>query len=346
MSDEQLHRATLNFASQHGVDYEEALRCVQLEQRLGMSAAQARVAFAEGGLPGDEQIADFAELESIKRRIPFEDALEIAIGRIAHGAGAKNFYEAVHWGIKPSDSDIADAATLMAEGGEVSFAEALGHLGRMLEFGDTSKALEIAFSEGREVTDGMVHSAALARQARTGASYLDALHYVGETLSRRVGANFAEAAAAADPAQGVELEIFRAGTHTDSAGRRHTFSVDDVRKTAAAYDKSKREAPMVKGHPGDDAPAYGWIASLRATEDGRLMARATQWDEGFQNELKAGRYKKRSASFYPPDHPNNPVPGVMYLRHLGWLGAHQPALAGLPDASFTAPAEGCVSFTL
>ena len=54
----------------------------------------------------------------------------------------------------------------------------------------------------------------------------------------------------------------------------------------------------------------------------------------FAEMVQAGRFKKRSASFYKPDSPANPVPGVYYLRHLGFLGAQPPAVKGLADPEF------------
>ncbi len=50
--------------------------------------------------------------------------------------------------------------------------------------------------------------------------------------------------------------------------------------------------------------------------------------------VKAGRFKSRSASFYHPDNPNNPKPGVYYLRHVGFLGAQPPAVKGLKAVEF------------
>jgi hypothetical protein len=56
------------------------------------------------------------------------------------------------------------------------------------------------------------------------------------------------------------------------------------------------------------------------------------------------QFKKRSASFYPPGHPSNPKPGNWYLRHVAFLGAQPPAIAGLADFADTG-AEGAVSFS-
>ncbi|WP_275100142.1 peptidase [Sedimenticola hydrogenitrophicus] len=56
-----------------------------------------------------------------------------------------------------------------------------------------------------------------------------------------------------------------------------------------------------------------------------------------------GRFKKVSASFYPPTHPANPVPGVYYLRHVGFLGAQPPAVKGLKAVEFADEADGIVT---
>jgi hypothetical protein len=140
------------------------------------------------------------------------------------------------------------------------------------------------------------------------------------------------------------FEIFRPGTHTTGDGRRITFTAADVAKTASAYDPAKREAPFVIGHPKQDAPAYGWVKGLGAGPGGALTAEPHQVDAQFAEAVAAGRYKQRSASFYAPDSPRNPVPGVWYLRHVGFLGAAQPAVAGLRPVEFAEGEEGVVEF--
>ena len=45
------------------------------------------------------------------------------------------------------------------------------------------------------------------------------------------------------------IEIFRAGTHTDSHGTTLNFSESDVAAMAAAYDPALSAAPLVVGHP-------------------------------------------------------------------------------------------------
>jgi hypothetical protein len=68
-------------------------------------------------------------------------------------------------------------------------------------------------------------------------------------------------------------------------------------------------------------------------------------DPQFAEIVAAGRYKKISASFYLPDSPSNPKPGVMYLRHVGFLGAQPPAIKGLRNSTFASNDEGVVEFS-
>lgn len=138
-------------------------------------------------------------------------------------------------------------------------------------------------------------------------------------------------------------EIFRAGTRTDNNGRTITITPEQVAAIASHYSPSKHEAPIVVGHPSTNAPAYGWVGSLKA-ENGTLFADFAQVDDDFAELVKKGRYKKVSASFYPPNHPSNPQPENWYLRHVGFLGAHPPAVKGLAAIDFADDEDGVVSF--
>ncbi|MHB1333398.1 MAG: hypothetical protein ACYCY1_12440 [Sulfuriferula sp.] len=139
------------------------------------------------------------------------------------------------------------------------------------------------------------------------------------------------------------IQIFRPGTHTAMSGAVLGFSESDLAASAQAYDPAKHEAPLVVGHPQHDAPAYGWVRSL-GFADGSMEAQPDQVDPAFAEMVAAGRFKKISASFYSPDSPNNPVPGVYYLRHVGFLGAQPPAVKGLRAPEFADNEEGIVEF--
>lgn len=124
------------------------------------------------------------------------------------------------------------------------------------------------------------------------------------------------------------------------------FSAADVAAIAAAYDPELHEAPHVVGHPRTDDPAFGWVRALGVNDAGRLcVTESRQVEPAFAEAVGAGRYKKRSASFYPPSHANNPTPGQWYLKHVGWLGAMPPAVKGLADvASYGQADDGLVEF--
>lgn len=141
------------------------------------------------------------------------------------------------------------------------------------------------------------------------------------------------------------FEIFRAGKHTAMSGVTLDFAEDKLRAAVDAYDPALHEAPIVVGHPKDNGPAYGWIKSLHFNEQtGAVEVDPDQVDPEFSEMVQAGRFKKRSASWYLPDSPSNPKPGTLYLRHVGFLGAQPPAIKGLKEVSFS-EAEGIVEFS-
>lgn len=140
----------------------------------------------------------------------------------------------------------------------------------------------------------------------------------------------------------MRIDLFRAGSHTAMGGQKIDFTEADLAASAAAYDPALHEAPVVVGHPTHDAPAYGWVESLAAS-GGAMAATAGQVDPAFAELMDAGRYKKVSASFYPPGSDLNPVPGVYYLRHVGVLGAQPPAVKGLKPVEFADDGPDCVT---
>lgn len=140
------------------------------------------------------------------------------------------------------------------------------------------------------------------------------------------------------------IHIFSPGRHTPMAGGTLSFSEADLAAAAAAYDPALHEAPIVVGHPKDNLPAYGWVRSVAFSESAGLTAEPHQVDPAFAELVAASRFKKVSASFYTPDSPANPKPGVYYLRHVGFLGAQPPAVKGLRPVEFAEAEEGVVEF--
>lgn len=145
------------------------------------------------------------------------------------------------------------------------------------------------------------------------------------------------------PTTTAPIQIFKPGKHVAMSGQALAFSEADLAATCAAYDPTLHEAPLVVGHPKHDLPAYGWVKSL-AFCDGAIDATPAQVNNDFADMVAAGAFKKISAAFYSPDAPSNPVPGVYYLRHVGFLGAQAPAVKGLRPPEFADAEEGVVTF--
>nr|VFK16254.1 MAG: hypothetical protein BECKLFY1418C_GA0070996_102219 [Candidatus Kentron sp. LFY] len=122
-----------------------------------------------------------------------------------------------------------------------------------------------------------------------------------------------------------------------------SFSEADLQACAAAYDPEVHEAPLVIGHPVTDTPAQGWVASME-TSRGNLYVHLRDVDPAFAERVDKREYAKVSARLYRPSSPANPVPGVWYLRHVGFVPI--PAIKGLEDPSSVGFADDadCVVF--
>ncbi|XXQ69002.1 2-oxoacid:acceptor oxidoreductase [Neisseriaceae bacterium B1] len=142
----------------------------------------------------------------------------------------------------------------------------------------------------------------------------------------------------------MQYEIFRAGKRKDAHGVDVNITVQDLQAAAQAYNANFHEAPLVIGHPTTNAPAFGWVEKLSVNGD-VLTADFKQVDDNLVDLVRQGRYKKVSASFYPPNHPSNPTQGVWSLRHVGFLGAAAPAVKGLAAINFADDEQGVVSFS-
>jgi hypothetical protein len=135
--------------------------------------------------------------------------------------------------------------------------------------------------------------------------------------------------------EGAWIEIFRAGDYGD----RGHWSPEDLDRLAATYDPLLQAAPVVLGHPTDDAPAYGWLRRLRRAGQS-LWAQLEKVDPAFEALLRDGRFRQRSVSLYK----SFPPTGGPYLRHLGFLGAAPPAVKGLAPVRFAEAATVSFSF--
>lgn len=125
------------------------------------------------------------------------------------------------------------------------------------------------------------------------------------------------------------IAIARTGTFTDSAGRPQTFTTGDLDAIVASYDPATLEAPLVFGHPTTNAPAYGWVTSLKRQGE-KLFASFAQVPAAVRQLVAQGQYKYVSMSL---------MPDRKRLRHVGLLGAAVPAIEGLGAVEFKGGAE-------
>lgn len=141
------------------------------------------------------------------------------------------------------------------------------------------------------------------------------------------------------------FRIFRPGKHTASCGTQVEFTKEDLAKAVAGYAPSNYASPLVIGHPKVEDRAYGQVEKLTLDDDGTVWAHPAHVEPRFGDLVATKAFPNRSASWYMPDHPNNPTPGALYLKHIGFLGAAAPALKGLGDIEFADPVLQAISFT-
>lgn len=139
------------------------------------------------------------------------------------------------------------------------------------------------------------------------------------------------------------LEILKVGPVRDKNGIQHNFSEFDLQHMAAVYTPVLYRAPLVIGHPSEQAPAYGFVKAL-SYAGGKLFAEPAQVDPQFSEMVNSGKYLSLSASFYAPHASGNPKPGTTYLRHVGFLGATPPAVKGLAFPQFAEGSSNIIEF--
>lgn len=139
------------------------------------------------------------------------------------------------------------------------------------------------------------------------------------------------------------IKLFKLGKAVAMSGQTYNFSEAELKACAAAYNPELHAAPLVIGHPKHDDPKYGQIQAISFADD-LLSGDPANVDPQFAELVNSGKYDRVSASFYAPDSPSNPVPGVLYLRHVGFLGATPPGCKGLGAVSFAEKEEGIIEF--
>lgn len=129
------------------------------------------------------------------------------------------------------------------------------------------------------------------------------------------------------------IDVCRTGQWRDARGR--DVPVDEAMLDGiVAAHGTQDPAPVVVGHPAQDAPAYGWVSGLRRKGD-RLQAKFRDIAPEFRTAVEAGRYAGRSIAVFG---------GA--LRHVGFLGGRAPAVPGLAPTQFSSEAETVIAFAM
>lgn len=130
----------------------------------------------------------------------------------------------------------------------------------------------------------------------------------------------------------MRIAIFKTGTHTSGNGVTATYGVGDLQEIATNYRVAKNEAPLVRGHPKDNSPAYGWVKKLEVVGEtlfahiGEMTSQVRQW-------LTDKVYKYVSVGLSKTDK-------GLGLVHVGLTPL--PAVEGLPEIEFSNP--DCLTF--
>jgi hypothetical protein len=131
------------------------------------------------------------------------------------------------------------------------------------------------------------------------------------------------------------IEVFKAGDHTDSVGRKVSFAEADLDQMVANHKLGA--APAVLGHPKHDDPAYGWTEGLKR-EGESLFAKFKDIAPAFAKGVESGAYRNRSVSVI-----KDKAHGWR-VRHVGWLGAAAPAINGLKPVEFAGDEAEALEF--
>ena len=288
----------------------------------------------------DAELDSAARAHALRHQVSYMEALKQVVAFAEPAATTPAFAEGGPGGLSDQELDRRAKAHAGAQG--VGYWDALKQVVAFAEAAAPTPAFAEAAPGG--LSDQELDRRAKAHAAAQGVSYWDALKQVsaspapsfaeasaGGLVCFRESSQAVIAFAAAADLEGQWIDIFRAGRHIDDSGDERVFTESDIDDMARGYQPALREAPLVVGHPATNGPAFGWVAELRRGVGGVLQMRAKQVNERFAEAVREGSFKKRSAAFYPPSHPSNPNPGKWYLRHVGFLGATQPAIAGLAD---------------
>jgi hypothetical protein len=134
------------------------------------------------------------------------------------------------------------------------------------------------------------------------------------------------------------IEIFKKGTY--HFGERVVVITEKILKTIVRnYNKrvkkeENQKAPLVYGHPTNDAPAHGWVQRLQLS-GGKIIADITNLSQKAMTDIRDGKYRNVSVAM-----------NGTQLMHVGLLGATLPKVGGLNPIKFDAAGDGVVTYSI
>jgi hypothetical protein len=132
------------------------------------------------------------------------------------------------------------------------------------------------------------------------------------------------------------VEVFRAGNHIASDGRRVSFSRSDLDELVSNV-TSAAPPPHVITHRELYSPfRYGDVTEAKREGDS-LFVRSANIEPQFQSLVESGRLRDRSVRIAKG-------PSGYRLAHVAWLGAEPPAVEGMPPVQFAATSEHVFDF--
>ena len=153
--------------------------------------------------------------------------------------------------------------------------------------------------------------------------------------------------------QAKGIEVFRAGLQTDSDGNTKVWTIPELDEFVDAYNDAiaaSHKAPAIPApiQIGHEDPvfqkhgSYGWVEKAYRQGD-TVLVDYTKVDPAFAEMVNNGTYLHRSISLYPREHPGNPTPGRLNIRHVAYV--RYPAIKGLKEHSFNEPSDGYINFS-
>jgi hypothetical protein len=139
-----------------------------------------------------------------------------------------------------------------------------------------------------------------------------------------------------------KIQILKTGKFRGTNGKEFDITDEILSELEQTYNPAVGDAKLVIGHPEFSDPAMGDIIRLEKVGN-LLFAEIDRIKPEMIKKNREGYYDHVSASLYTPDTANNPEPGKWYLRHVGMLGAVQPAVKGLEAVQFADHEDGTVS---